>query len=119
MMILFDAPDALGGMSRRPATTIAPQALLLMNNELARDCAVDFARRVRPEAEAPLDRAVKAGFQIAFARDPKSEELAEALAFVKDQTKAYEDGGRDDASHLALADFCQALMELNEFIYVD
>src|SRR5207244_6323242 len=32
MMQLFDAPEALGGVAQRPTTTIAPQALLLMNN---------------------------------------------------------------------------------------
>src|SRR5439155_7255972 len=35
-MVLFDAPDALGGMDRRPVTTVAPQALLMMNSEIVR-----------------------------------------------------------------------------------
>ena len=36
MMVVFDAPEALVGVGERPTTTIAPQALLLMNNPQVR-----------------------------------------------------------------------------------
>ena len=39
MMVLFDAPDALQGIGVRPNTTIAPQALMLLNNPLIREAA--------------------------------------------------------------------------------
>src|SRR5581483_3216167 len=42
-MVLFDAPEPLQGIEQRTTTTIAPQALLLMNNKLVRDCAEHFA----------------------------------------------------------------------------
>src|SRR5205085_4976401 len=32
MLVIFDAPEALSGIGERPTTTIAPQALYLMNN---------------------------------------------------------------------------------------
>jgi hypothetical protein len=118
-MILFDAPDALGGMDRRPQTTVAPQALWLLNNEQVRRCADDFAKRVRPkDGAAPAD-VVRTAYQVALARPPSAEELADAVGFLEEQAKSYQDAGRANAAQLATADFCQVLLGLNEFIYVD
>ena len=35
-LVLFDGPDALQGVEQRGTTTIAPQALLLMNHPVVR-----------------------------------------------------------------------------------
>src|SRR5262249_38278717 len=43
-MVLFDAPDALQGIDRRPTTTVAPQALLLLNSPTVRGYAEGLAR---------------------------------------------------------------------------
>ena len=48
MMQVFDAPEALSSIGNRPSTTIAPQALLLLNNPNVRNCARAFARRLVP-----------------------------------------------------------------------
>ena len=47
-LVLFDGPDALQGAEQRNTTTIAPQALLLMNNAQVRICAESLAKRVAP-----------------------------------------------------------------------
>ena len=119
MMTVFDAPDALGSLAERPTTTVAPQALLLMNNPHVRGYAQAFARRLAPDGKTPPDAAITAGYLHALARPPSAEELADALAFIRVQTASYQAAGRPDASHRALADFCQVLFCLNEFIYVD
>jgi hypothetical protein len=119
MMTQFDAPDSLVGIDARPTTTVAPQALLMMNNALVRDCATHLAERVRPKAETPLADAVRAGYETVLGRAPMEQEAADAAAFIKDQTESYRKDGKADADRLALTDFCQVLMELNEFIYVD
>jgi hypothetical protein len=41
------------------------------------------------------------------------------LAFVTAQAASYQSAGKTDARDLALADFCQVLLCLNEFVYVD
>ena len=41
------------------------------------------------------------------------------MAFVKAQAESYKAAGKTDGREVALADFCQALMCLNEFVYVD
>jgi len=105
MMIVFDAPEALTPIAERSTTTIAPQALLLMNNPQVREYAKALARRVAgstPEASA------RSAYEVALGRGPTANELADAVAYI-------EADGKDQG----LVDFCQALMCLNEFVYVD
>jgi mono/diheme cytochrome c family protein len=119
MMVLFDAPDALQGIERRPTTTIAPQALLLMNNPAVRGYAESFARRADLPAGAPLADVVRRAYEIALARPPSTEEQVEAVQFIEEQMAEYQADGKGDARQRALADFCQVVMGLNEFIYID
>jgi hypothetical protein len=116
MMTIFDAPEALTGMAERPTTTIAPQALYLMNNPQVRHYALGFARRIAPEDSTPIAQAIKMGYLTAVARLPAPDELADSLAFVNQQLWTYQSADRQTQ---ALADFCQVLMCLNEFVYVD
>jgi hypothetical protein len=113
MMVIFDAPEALSGMAERPTTTIAPQALHLLNNPQVRQAARSFARRLATDS---LEDAVRQGYRIALARQPSQEELADGVAFVRQQMPTYPENMRRES---ALADFCQVLLCLNEFIYVD
>ncbi len=119
MLQVFDAPDGLVGLAERPATTIAPQALLLMNNPHVRSWARGFARRIAPAETRSVEQAVTAGYNVALGRRPTEGELADSAAFVRSQLASYQAVGDKDARELALADFCQVLMCLNEFVYVD
>ena len=119
ILTLFDAPDALQGLGQRSATTVAPQALALLNNPQVRGYAKAFASRIRPTTETPFSECVDRAYRLALARPPDPEELAEDLAFLKDQAEAYRTAGQAHAESSALADFCQALMGLNEFVYVE
>jgi mono/diheme cytochrome c family protein len=118
-MILFDAPDALGGMDRRPTTTIAPQALLIINNSIVRSYADSFAKRISPKDHTPLPDVVRRGYLTALGRPPSAAELADTVEFVQEQMASYKTDGRPNPRQLALGDFCQVLMGLNEFIYID
>src|SRR5258708_24979604 len=89
MLSLFDAPDSLQGLPQRATTTIAPQALLLMNSPIVRSWAVGFAKRldaVRGDNPAP---AVRSAYLLALSRDPSPEELAESSAFILEQWTAH------------------------------
>ena len=59
------------------------------------------------------------GYQLALGRDPTRAETATAAEFVDRGERDYTAAGQADARSLALADFCQALMGLNEFVYLD
>ncbi len=119
MMVLFDAPDALQGIGERATTTIAPQALMLINSPTARDAARGFAGRIASGDEGSWAGAVNRAYEIAFAREPRAEELADAAAFLDAQLQLYTTDKKEDARQAALTDFCQVLFGLNEFVYVE
>jgi hypothetical protein len=116
MMAMFDAPDGLQSLGQRQTTTVAPQALLLMNNSQVRAWSREFARQLAASAGASLAEAVRSGYWLALSRPPSDDELADTLGFLENQIQSYD---KKDGLELALADFCQTLMGLNEFIYVE
>ncbi len=117
-MVVFDQPEPLVSQGARPTTTVAPQALLLMNGPQVRDWAEAFARRVvaeTPGTETPTQ--VNRAYLLALSRPATAKEQASAAAFLASQIASYEAEKKPDARHLALADFCQVLFGLNEFAY--
>ncbi len=119
MMVLFDAPDALQGVEQRPTTTVAPQALMLMNSKQVREAATAFARRINPGSADNDATVIGKAFVMALGRPPTAAEREESVQFIAEQMKSYQKEGRMDAARVALADFCQILLGLNEFVYVD
>jgi hypothetical protein len=108
-LVVFDAPDGTVGVGDRPATTVAPQALHLMNNPHVRGAAHGFAGRVLGDGTSRDEDAVTLAYKLALCREPTAGELADAVAFLA--------GKAGDARRTALADFCQVLFCLNEFLY--
>jgi hypothetical protein len=119
MMLAFDAPDALSSAGERSTTTVAPQALILLNNANTRNYAKAFAKRISPDPATDFSLAIRAGYVIAVAREPTDEEVADAAAFIANQSASYQSAGKPDPRDLAIADFCQVLLCLNEFVYVE
>jgi hypothetical protein len=107
----FDATDRNEACSRRFETTTAPQALMLLNDAGIAARAKQFAARVSA-GEAPVDEIVDRAYRAALSRLPTSEERAAARGFLDAQTNT---AGRE----AAVADFCHAVLNLNEFLYVD
>lgn len=118
-MQLFDAPEPLSSVGNRPSTTVAPQALLFMNNVHVRRWVTNFAGSLLPEADKSLAGAIKQGYQQALSRDPSEAELADAVAFLEAQQADYQQAGKPDPKRLALIDFCQVLLSMNEFLYIE
>ena len=120
MLKSFDKPDDLQGIGRRPTTTVAPQALLMMNNPHVHAYAQALARRIHDGGGQDPDKLIHTGFVTALARRADSQELQQMREFVEQQTLRYEESGYDEASRLhAIKDFCQLLIASNDFIYVE
>jgi hypothetical protein len=127
MMQIFDQPEPLVSVGNRPSTTVAPQALALMNSPHVRRQAQSLARRLESASvpqQASADRpawdvVVTQAYRHALAREPEGEEISLAVLFLETQEKSYQSTAQPDARHLALADFCQILFQLNEFVYVE
>jgi mono/diheme cytochrome c family protein len=119
MMQLFDQPEPLVSVGSRPSTTIAPQALAFLNSPHVRGYAHNFARRLLPVLERSPAEAVRQGYEAAIGRQPDQPELASAVEFLAAQEKSYRANEKSDARELSLADFCQVLFGLNDFVYVE
>ncbi len=103
----FDRPDTNASCARRPVTTIAPQSLALLNGRAAHDAAKAMAERIGAEAGASPEARVGRAYRLAIGRAPDDRERALAVGFLAD-----EPGG-------GLAGLCLALLNTNEFVYVD
>jgi mono/diheme cytochrome c family protein len=99
----FDQPNLINSVDRRNRSTVAPQALILMNNATVVFHARKFAARVRSEAGEDPAAQVDRAFRLALGRAPDAAETQKALAFLSG-------GGQ-------LSDFCHVLFNLNEFAY--
>lgn len=106
MFEAFDQPDMMQSCERRNESTVAPQALLLMNNAEIMLHARHFAQRVASEAGESNVARVERAYELALAREPSAKELALAKAFL-------------DGNPHGLADFCHTIFNLNEFVYRD
>ncbi len=119
----FDAPDAQVSCGRRVNTTVAPQALALLNDPFVRLRAEELARRAANEAGGDLDAQIRRAFVLSLARELAPEELEELRRFVTGQSASRRERGtpaaEEAALHAAMTDLCQTLFGLNEFIYVD
>ncbi len=99
----FPSPDATSAL--RDVTTVAPQALFMMNHPLV----IESAKRTlaRPEIAATMEAPAKttALYRLLYGREPTAEEQKWAVTFVKSQ-----------------ADwpvYVQALLVANEFVFID
>jgi hypothetical protein len=121
LMQAFDGPDAQASCGRRENTTVAPQALALLNDRFVRARAADFARRVAQEGGSESGGQVRAAWRIALGREPTGEEQESSIIFLNSQMKKRlgRDDKGSDPQQMALTDLCQAVFAMNEFIYVD
>ncbi len=118
-MVSFDQPEPLASQGLRPTTTVAPQALILMNSVQIRTCAKAFAARISRQfaKDAAPENLVRAAYALALSREPLPAESADACRFLHEQAQRSQSPGADGPSVAALTDFCQVLLELNEFAY--
>jgi hypothetical protein len=103
-MEVFDAPDTLASCPRRESSTHAPQALELMNGDLANRQAELLAKRLESEAGADSRKQVDLAYRLAAGRAPNLQEMQEAVAFLKTQSRR---------------EFALAVLNLNAFLYVN
>jgi hypothetical protein len=100
---VFDAPDLQSSCPRRESSTHAPQALELMNGDLANAEAEVLAQRLRREAGRDPRRQVTLAYRLAAGRAPTADELRLAVDFLRGHQ---------------LRELALAIWNLNAFVYV-
>jgi hypothetical protein len=108
----FDFPEPSQIQGQREVTTVAPQALFLLNSEFAADCARDAAGRLLGEPHATDEARVRAAYLRLLARPPSQRETDAALAFLENLRPT---ASAPDAELYRWAALTQALMATAEF----
>lgn len=117
LMTMFDAPEPTQSIGERVSTTVPTQALAMMNSPFVRQQAEKLAQRIRPTPDVSAEVAIDRAYEIALARKPTDAERSTMLEFLKSQSTIT--GGGTTTTDQALTEFCQVLLCLNEFVYVD
>jgi hypothetical protein len=114
---LFDQPVIETNCTRRETSTVASQALTLLNSDFMTQQADAFAGRVLKEQPThPASRAMV----LAFGRSPTAKEAALFANFLDRQTQQHAKAQPGpEARRRAVADLCHMLLSANEFAYVD
>ncbi len=108
MYSTFDFPNPTQLKGQREVTTVAPQALFLMNSDFAVRCARDAAGQLLEDAKLTQTQLVEGIYLRVLSRPPEKEEVQDALAFVN--SLSVKDREADNWSALV-----QALMISGEF----
>jgi hypothetical protein len=121
LLEIFDQPDLQMSCAQRSVTTTAPQALALLNGEFPLEQATRWADRLVTVHADDTPALVDAAWRGAFARAASANELEASCAFIGHQSQTLAATGTDSgaAQRAAVADFCHALLNANEFLYVD
>jgi hypothetical protein len=105
---LFDVADSTAPVDKRTVSTVAPQALFLMNHPFILEQTKALAKRIT--AGDKDDRArIQRAYTLLYGRPALDDEVKVGLDFVN----------RGGGAEKAWQEYCQVLLCANEFIYVD
>jgi cytochrome c553 len=116
---LLDYPDAAIASGDRATTTVAPQALLMLNSELVMQCAARFADNLLSGPGEDVSR-LRQMYRIAYGRDATDAEASHSAAFLTelDRVLAKLHKDADQRHRQAWSALCHVVLAANEFVYV-
>jgi hypothetical protein len=106
----FDRPETTASCPERGQSTIAPQALLLLNSEFSLNSARDLAELVRTQVGSDFDAQIELVYRRALGHAPTPTQQTRAHKFLTN---------RESVSSDPLTLLCLAVFNSNEFVYVD
>ncbi|MCA9038916.1 MAG: DUF1553 domain-containing protein, partial [Planctomycetaceae bacterium] len=128
MLRTFDAPQVVVNCDKRTVSTVAPQALLMMNSDFSLETSTNMAEQLMTEFPGDSRRQLQEAWKRSLSVPMDAETEATALAFLEQQQKYLTEHPPEqkDAKHpyespekQALIDFCQAIFSSNAFMYID
>lgn len=138
MLEPFDLAAVSPNCDRRSSSTVAPQSLLMMNNEVVLTLADRFAVRVEREVGSEPTAQVARAWLLAFGAQAEPSELQAGTALLLSERQHFQriadavaaakppndkptekPPGAISPQQQALALLCQALFSSNRFLYVD
>ena len=128
MLEAFDAPQLKPNCLRRSNSTVASQALQMMNSEILRTNSRYMAGRVIDAVGEDPEAQVARVYLTALGRPPSAEERTDGVFTLNEMTKAWSrrmeeqvpmEPKRTKARWLALATLCHTVLNSAEFLYID
>ena len=116
---LFDGADPNGVTAVRNDTTVASQALFLLNHPFVREQSLHFAQRLLADTKATDEQRIHAAFRYALGHTATPAELAATTKFLAEYQKRDTARKPEEARLAAWQSFCQTLFCRNEFLYLD
>jgi hypothetical protein len=118
--LAFDYPLPTTSIGSRGVSTVASQALLLMNNEFVAQQAREWARRAMAASASPEER-IQFLYRTAFSRRSDAGEAARILRFLESQPQLYRasSGAVPEGSEEQVwTDVAHVLLNSPEFLYI-
>ena len=117
---VFDFADPSVASGKRDSTTVAPQALFMMNSQIASAQSRALSELL---AQTTLDEAarIRLLYERAYSRPPTDSEISRSLAFLSRYTSASSLAGSSPevARSQAWQALCRAMLAANEFVYLE
>jgi hypothetical protein len=111
LLEVLDVCDTTRTSAKRNVTSVAPQALTLLNGEFTNRQARHFAERLVREVGTDPEKQVERAYVLALGRQPTTNESEALQRFLLREAESNRDG--------ALAQMCRVIFNLNEFVYAD
>jgi hypothetical protein len=103
-MDVLDFPVPSSCTPARNSTTTALQSLSLLNDPFVLRQSEAFAERLAADRKGDVPQQVRAAYRLAYGRLPTENEMTQSLRFIENR---------------GLFQFCRAIFNTNEFLYVD
>jgi hypothetical protein len=113
LLRLNDFPDPTAHSAARVPTTTPLQQLFVLNSPFLQRQAAALSRRLAAEAPKGAEARIRRAYALLFGRAPRSSEVRRALDFLAGSKP----GGAP--TEAAWAEYCQALLGSNEFLFID
>lgn len=119
LLAAFDRPAANTSCATRQESVTAPQSLWLFNSTESITAARLLAAAVQAEAGNDAQRQADVVFGRVLGRPPAADERQSVVDFLQKQRSSGQLEAESPVNHEALVDLCLALLNSNEFLYVD
>jgi hypothetical protein len=117
----FDYPDPAVPTGSRNATTVAPQALLMMNSDLVLQSATALATQLLTRSELTDPERLTLAYTKAYGRPPTPREHTRAQTFLTqfEKNAATRQPAAKEPRTEAWSALCQTILAANEFIFLN
>ncbi len=123
MLEVLDLCDTTKTTPRRQVTSVAPQALTLLNSDFVQRQSQQFAARLTREAGDDPAQQIAHAYRLALGRRPTDGEVEAMTNFLSAESakliEEHADLAPAEAQRRALVQLCRVIFNLNEFVYCD